>query len=230
MPPAKLNNTYFLVRAGESEWESAGRINTNPVAKTSMDSGLSRVGRRQAASAASTLASAGACEAAPWIWPSITQRAYQTAEAVAYVCGLSHSKIVPEYSFLDARGVGAYEGRPLAALDEVRETAAQVHMADARSPSKRPPPASDGTTHESVSDVLVRVTQLMSILETQYYGDTVVIVAPDSDNLTVLQAALTGLDLRKHASLAFAPGEVREVDITGTVIPPAVTGMVSFGS
>eukprot|EP00850_Spirogloea_muscicola_P023976 SM000415S15585 [mRNA] locus=s415:89:1664:+ [translate_table: standard] len=243
MPPAKLNNTYFLVRAGESEWESAGRINTNPVAKTSMDSGLSRVGRRQAASAATALASAGACEAAPWIWPSITQRAYQTAEAVAYVCGLSHSaggglppsfpppllpaatvsKIVPEYSFLDARGVGAYEGRPLAALDE-------VHVADARSPSERPPPASDGTTHESVNDVLVRVTQLMSILETQYYGDTVVIVAPDSDNLTVLQAALTGLDLRKHASLAFAPGEVREVDITGTVIPPAVTGIVSFGS
>eukprot|EP00850_Spirogloea_muscicola_P013509 SM000092S24477 [mRNA] locus=s92:159386:159974:+ [translate_table: standard] len=105
-----------------------------------------------------------------------------------------------------------------------------VHVADARSPSERPPPAGDGTTHESVNDMLVRVTQLMSILETQYYSDTVVIVAPGSDNLLVVQAALTGLELRNHASLAFAPGEVRKADMSGTVIPPAVTGFVSFGS
>lgn len=29
------------------------------------------------------------------------------------------SRIVPEYSFLDARGLGAYEGRGLAAVNEV---------------------------------------------------------------------------------------------------------------
>jgi len=32
-----------------------------------------------------------------------------------------NSRIVPEYSFLDARGLGAYEGRGLAAVNEVSD-------------------------------------------------------------------------------------------------------------
>lgn len=62
----------------------------------------------------------------------------------------------------------------------------------------KPPPIDDGTPNESVSDVFVRVTQLMSILETQYSKDTVIIVSPDSDNLSVLQAGLLGIDLRRY--------------------------------
>ena len=62
----------------------------------------------------------------------------------------------------------------------------------------KPPPISDGTPNESVEDVFVRVTQLMSILETQYSGETVIIVSPDSDNLSVLQAGLVGLDRRRY--------------------------------
>lgn len=73
----------------------------------------------------------------------------------------------------------------------------QVYASDSISPTTKPPPIDDGTPNESVADVFVRVTQLMSILETQYSGDTVVIVSPDSDNLTVLQAGLVGLDLRR---------------------------------
>lgn len=60
-----------------------------------------------------------------------------------------------------------------------------------------PPPIDDGTPNESVADVFVRVTQLMSILETQYSGETIIIVSPDSDNLSILQAGLVGLDLRR---------------------------------
>ncbi|XP_028769915.1 uncharacterized protein LOC114727373 [Neltuma alba] len=116
------------------------------------------------------------------------------------------SFIVPEYSFLDARGLGAYEGKNLESMSE-------IYALDGISPNSKPPPVDDGTPNESVSDVFVRVTQLMSILETQYSGDTVVIVSPDSDNLTVLQAGLIGLDLRRHRDLSFAPGEVRFVDI-----------------
>lgn len=49
----------------------------------------------------------------------------------------------------------------------------------------------DGTPNESVMDVMVRVRQLLSILETQYLGDTVLIIAPDSYNLSVLQVGST---------------------------------------
>ncbi|CAD5173350.1 unnamed protein product [Musa acuminata subsp. malaccensis] len=191
MPPARLANRYFLVRAGESVYETAGVLRTNPVAKTSVDSGLSPEGARQAARAALELKQMGACEDSCWIWPSITQQSYQAAEIIASVNSIDRSRIVPEYSFLDARGLGAFEGRNLGSISEVYES-------DSLSPDNKPPPVDDGTPNESVADVFVRVTQLMSILETQYSGDTVIIVSPDSDNLSVLQAGLVGLDLRRY--------------------------------
>ncbi|KAJ4829076.1 hypothetical protein Tsubulata_030975 [Turnera subulata] len=192
MPPFKLVNRYYLVRAGESTFETLGVINTNPVEKTSVDSGLSEKGKKQAVKAALQLKEMGACNGDCWIWPSITQRAYQAAEIIAAVNGIGRSRIVPEFSFLDARGLGAYEGRKLEAVSEVYES-------DTISPRNKPPPTYDGTPNESVADVFVRVTQLMSILETQYSGETIIIVSPDSDNLTVLQAGLVGLDLRRQA-------------------------------
>ena len=80
---------YFLVRAGESEFESFGIINTNPVAKTSVDNGLSEKGKKQTVRSAFELKEMGACERSCWIWPSITQRAYQAAEIIASVNGIS---------------------------------------------------------------------------------------------------------------------------------------------
>ncbi|KAK6920724.1 hypothetical protein RJ641_014402 [Dillenia turbinata] len=47
MPPVRLANRYYLVRAGQSEFESIGIVNTNPVAKTSVDNGLSEIGNKQ---------------------------------------------------------------------------------------------------------------------------------------------------------------------------------------
>ncbi|MBA0616627.1 hypothetical protein Godav_026130, partial [Gossypium davidsonii] len=120
MPPPRLTNRYFLVRAGESQYESLGIINTNPVAKTSVDSGLSDKGKKQTLKSALELKAMGACERNCWIWPSITQRAYQAAEIIAAVNGVSRSYIVPEYSFLDARGLGAYEGKELEAISQVQ--------------------------------------------------------------------------------------------------------------
>jgi hypothetical protein len=45
----------------------------------------------------------GACNADCWLWPSITQRSYQTAEILGALLGVGRSRIVPEYSFLDPR-------------------------------------------------------------------------------------------------------------------------------
>lgn len=46
----------------------------------------------------------------------------------------------------------------------------------------------------------------MSITETQYFGEDVVIIAPGSDTLSVLQAAVLGVDLRRHSTYAFRCG------------------------
>ncbi|KAH0762644.1 hypothetical protein KY290_018717 [Solanum tuberosum] len=93
MPPFRLTNRYFLVRTGESEYKSLGLINTNPVAKTSVDSGLSEKGKKQTVRAVFDLKEMRACDGNCWIRPSITQRAYQAAEIIAAVNGVNRSHI-----------------------------------------------------------------------------------------------------------------------------------------
>ncbi|CAM8986039.1 unnamed protein product [Rhodiola kirilowii] len=106
-----------------------------------------------------------------FVW-EIVRRAYQAAEIIAAVNGVSQSYIVPEYSFLDAHGLGAYEGKNLGAVSE-------VYASDSISTRMKPHPIDNGTPNESVADVFIRVTQLMSILETQYSESIVIIVSPD---------------------------------------------------
>ena len=45
----------------------------------------------------------------------------------------------------------------------------------------------DGTPNESSEEVFARVRQLLSITETQFKGEDIVLVAPDSDTLSILQ-------------------------------------------
>jgi hypothetical protein len=53
---------------------------------------------------APALKALGACTSGScWLWPSITQRAYQTGEILAALLGVGRSRLVPEYSFLDPR-------------------------------------------------------------------------------------------------------------------------------
>jgi hypothetical protein len=70
------------------------------------------------------------------------------------------------------------------------------------------------------------LTQVMSITETQYRGSNIIIVSPDSDNLSVLQAALLGVDLRSHSDLALRPGEVRMLELAGEA-PEYFSGKVA---
>jgi len=54
---------------------------------------------------------------------------------------------------------------------------------------------------------------MMSVIETQYSNEDVIIVAPDSYNLSILQAAVKGSDLRNHMAYAFQPGEARFLEL-----------------
>ncbi|KAF6257018.1 hypothetical protein COO60DRAFT_1461380 [Scenedesmus sp. NREL 46B-D3] len=204
-PASELKNRYILVRAGESESETQDAVLTNPVWKQSGMAGLSSRGKAQVVrQVLPSMETLGVCgEAGCWIWPSITQNAYQTAEIMAGSLGVGRSRIVPEYSFLDARGVGALDGLRVATANQ------QVLEGDMLDVNWKPPKGYDGTPNESAGDVLTRLRQLLSICETQYTGEDVVVVAPDSDTLSILQAAVLGVDLRRHRELKFRPGEVR---------------------
>lgn len=79
-----------------------------------------------------TLYSQRACDDGCWLWTSITNNSYQTAELLATGLLLGRSRIVPEFSFLDSRGVGALEGF------EQAKAQAQLNQGDALDPSWRP--------------------------------------------------------------------------------------------
>eukprot|EP01023_Acetabularia_acetabulum_P059647 TRINITY_DN7173_c0_g1_i1.p2 TRINITY_DN7173_c0_g1~~TRINITY_DN7173_c0_g1_i1.p2 ORF type:complete len:131 (-),score=25.22 TRINITY_DN7173_c0_g1_i1:398-790(-) len=119
------------------------------------------------------------------------------------VFDVGRSRLVPEFSFLDARGVGALNGQSEQIVKQI------LLEGDQFSELWKPPKGTDGTPNESVEDVFVRCRQVLSILETSYIGEDIFIVTPDSDTLSTLQAALLGIDLREHNSLEFRPGEVK---------------------
>eukprot|EP00667_Euglena_gracilis_P021415 EG_transcript_23421 len=196
------------MRSGEGKFEATGMVRTNPLSVTSVNGGLTFEGRRQAILGMNAIKALRLDTDMVWIWPSVTSRSLETAEILGQGLGISRTRIVPEYAFLAARAFGAYEGKPQAQLEE-------VYQADQIDTSIRPPPSSDGTPNESLNDVVTRSIQLLSKLETLYLGNIVVLVSPDSDNLSVLQALLTGYDMRKNHDLAYQPGEVRMVNLTG---------------
>lgn len=215
--PYPLKNNIVLMRAGECYADSRHETQTNPVKKLRQDNSLTPTGREQVIEASKKLEEMGFQPS--YIWVSNTERAYESAVILAREIQLGQNRIVPEFSFLDARGVGAYEGKN----DEL--TWAEIHKNDETvGISYRPPFNTDGTPSDSVSTVLVRMNQLVSTIESLYSGENVVIIAPDSENLSVLQAALSSEtpdeSLPQHSVYAYKNGETRLLQ--PLVVPPSV--------
>lgn len=200
-----LTNNYYLMRASETNSDLAGIVSVNPVEKLSLAKhGLTRRGADDARAAAAALLSIG-LSAETWIWPSVTISAFETAEILAASMRIGRERIVPEFAFLDARGVGKMEGQSVSAVSKL--TREHDHL-DA---NWKPELGDDGTPNDSVNDVFVRVRQLMSKLETQYFAQDIIVIAPDSDPLSIWQATFMGKELTDHAEMSFVPGEVRRV-------------------
>lgn len=224
---APLHNNLFLVRAGSSFADERNEIQTNPVKKLRMDNGLTPKGQEEARgnnqnnifnfllllydssqAAAKKLLDMGVTPT--FIWTSNTERAYETAKVMAQELQLGQNRIVPEYSFLDARAMGIYEGTNMKTAYE------NIHEEDVKSIKYRPPPNNDGTPAESVDDVYVRSNQLVATIESMYSGENVIIVSPDSDNLSILTSAVIDENpdqsLPLHSRFSFLNGEVRKLN------------------
>ena len=175
-----LKNNIVVVRAGESIADSNGIIETAPIKKLRQDNALTPKGRMQVVETAKQLRENFQPS---YVWTSNTERAYETAALIASELDIGQNRIVPEYSFLDARAMGLYEGTSL-------ENYQLVDEADRSDINYRPPASKDGTPSDSISDVLVRMNQLVSTIESLYSGENVVIISPDSEILSVLLAAI----------------------------------------
>jgi len=217
-PPDSLNNRYFLLRAGEDQLLARDTIITNKVYTNSFEHGLTGTGKKQVVGAYENLRSMLKRTQSDSddivLWPSIQYNAYQSATILSELLGLGQNRVVPEYTFLDPRGMGTFEEGPLSKYDFVHKRDREQGILYA------PPRNVDGTDNESVNDVFIRVRQALSITETQYSGRTVIFISPDSDCLSVLEAAMRApseagflSSLANHARFAYAPGEIREVGI-----------------
>lgn len=77
----RLRNRYILLRPGETTFEAAGIVDSNPINKQSSERGLTERGRAQVRRSAAALLAAGVDS--PIIFHDSGARASQTADEVA---------------------------------------------------------------------------------------------------------------------------------------------------
>jgi len=109
-----LANRYVLLRSGETVCDMAGVIDTNPIKKLDVARGLTDRGREQVGRAAQVLLARGIDT--PIVWYDSGARAAQTAEILGETLSIPRTRLVPEYSFLSARGLGALDGGNASAI------------------------------------------------------------------------------------------------------------------
>ena len=113
-----------------------------------------------------------------------------------------------EFTFLDPRAIGQWD------MSRKSETLTAVWSMDVDEAGPdglggRPPPNDDGTPHETLADQAVRLRQCFSLLESQFSGDTILLVFPDGTGPALLSAMIAGIPFDRVHELEFSPGEVR---------------------
>lgn len=143
---------------------------------------------------------------------SLAASSIDAANLVGRELRLGRDRLVPEFTFLDPRAVGAWDS------SNRTTTLPAVWAMDNDEAGRdgllgRPPATVDGTPHEVLADQAVRLRQLLSILESQYSGDTILLIFPDGTGPALLSAMIAGIPYNRVHELEFGPGEVR-FDVT----------------
>jgi broad specificity phosphatase PhoE len=206
-----LKNIYHLMRAGTNLLEEVDDIwSTNPLFLTNREAALSVGGVQQTLHAADLLQQEG-------IQPSVVKHSLaassmDAANIIRDELKIGQNRIVPEFVFMDPRAIGKWDMMSyqqtypaIVALDELE---AGIEGRDGR-----PPPTDDGTPHETLFEQATRLRQLMSAMETQYSGDTVLLVFPDATGPALLSAMIAGVPFNQVHLLDYQPGELR-MDVT----------------
>jgi broad specificity phosphatase PhoE len=202
-----LGNTYHFMCAGQSLMDQQDILSTNPLFVTNREAALSDLGIEQVEDSVTRLLIANN------INPSIIRYAIaasstDTTNIVARALNVGRDKLVPEFNYLEPRAIGAWD------MTSRSSTEPAVWAMDAMEAGRdglggRPPPKDDGTPHERLADVAVRLRQLLSVLETQYSGDAVLLVACDGTTLALLSCMMAGIPFEHVHELEYKPGEVR---------------------
>jgi Histidine phosphatase superfamily (branch 1) len=229
-----LGNTYHFLRAGQSLLEEQDILSTNPLFITNREAALSDQGVIQIETALKCFVNdANVIDGNSVIQPTIIRYAIaasstDTGNYIARQLRIGRDKIVPEYNYLEPRAIGAWDRSALSttepavwAMDVLESNTDKNNergisnvegSANSDTPIKtwgRPPPNDDGTPNEKLEDVAVRLRQFLSVTETQYSGDAVLVVASDGTTLALLSCLIAGIPFQHVHELEFEPGEVR---------------------
>ena len=204
-----LLNTYHFMRAGTSLLEVEDIWSTNPLFLTNREAALSEIGVEQVREACRFLKSTGSAPTV--VRYSLAAAAIDSANIVGEELNIGRDRLVPEFNYMDPRAIGMWD---MAALNATEEAVWALDADEAGTYGKggRPPPNEDGTPAETLSDQAVRLTNLMSVLETLYSGDVVLLVFPDGTGPALLSCLMGGINLNRVHELSFRPGELR-VDV-----------------
>lgn len=143
---------------------------------------------------------------------SLAASCIDTSNIVQRELKLGRDRIVPEFTFLDPRAIGKWD---MMSKKQVEPAILAYDHDNAGNDGlgARPPPNDDGTPNETLNDQVIRLRQLLSILESQYSGDTILLIFPDGTGPALLSAMIAGIPFNRVHQLEYSPGEVR-FDIT----------------
>lgn len=202
----RLMNTYHFMRSGQSLLESEDFISTNPLLLTNREDALSPLGIHQVQDACKSMM---ALDINPSVVKySLAAKSIDSANIVASEMKIGRNRIVPEYTFMDPRGIGKWDMQRLSVTEEA--VWAMDHARTGKDGRGGLPPSNDdGTPNETLSDQATRLRELLSLLETHCSGDTILLIFPDGTGPALLSALIAGIPFSRVHELNFAPGEIR---------------------
>ncbi|GMH87820.1 hypothetical protein TrST_g8528 [Triparma strigata] len=188
------------MHAGQTLLTSKQTVQTNPLFLTSSQNSLSPLGKQQSSSA-STLLKKSPYPPTIIKYPTSTQT-YETSYLLSQSLKLGRDRTVPEFTFMDQRGLGLWNGLNKTLISD------SILYHDRTTGGEPPPSNEDGTPSDSLDNVLVRLRQLMSVLETQYSGESILLIFADGVTPGVLAAGLAGRKLEEAYIVELEEGEV----------------------
>lgn len=109
--PGELANTYHMMRSGESGLEAEGILSTNPMFLTNREDALTDIGMSQVEEVCNELMANGINPSV--VKYSLAAKCIDAANIVATTMMVGRNRIVPEFTFMDPRGAGIWDGKPL---------------------------------------------------------------------------------------------------------------------
>jgi broad specificity phosphatase PhoE len=205
-----LKNKYHFMRAGTSDLEAEGIYSTNPLFLTNRDNGISDQGYDSLKEAIAELKKTP-CQ--PTVaYHSLAANGMDTGDLIARELKLGRDRLLPEFTYLDQRGIGLWDSNEEA---KIRPAiwAMDVMEAGTEGFGGRPPANTDGTPNDTLHDQFTRLRQFLSLQETRTSGEIILVIFPDGTGPALMSCMIAGIPYSEAHALEYKPGELR-LDIT----------------